>query len=91
MSFRAKHNHRIGSCRGTLTLARWGIRFHSDAHAWDWSFEEIRLMERTDQRSLSIQTQEKDVLDLGRYKNYRFELQGSLSDEDWSRYQRLAQ
>jgi serine/threonine protein kinase len=90
LSFQAKHNHRIGSCTGTLELAVWGVRFTSDDHLWRWDFEEIRLIERDDPRTLLLETHESDTLSLGKPKNYKFELDKPMRDQDWSRYRRLA-
>ena len=91
ISIQAKHNHRIGSCTGMLTLAAWGLSYYSEDHEWRWEFDEIRIMQREGRRVLHVETYEKDVLGLGKPKNYKFELSRSLSDEDWARYQRLAQ
>ena len=90
MSFRAKHNHRLGSCTGTLTLAAWGIRYASEDHEWRWDFEEIRLLEKDGRRILNLETHETDVLGLGKPKNYKFELRNPMRDDDWSRYRRLS-
>jgi len=90
MSFQANHNHRIGGCAGTLTLASWGVRYSSTDHEWQWKFDEIRLLERDGRSILNLETRESDVLSLGKAKNYRFELRDAMQDEDWSRYERLA-
>ena len=91
MTFRAKHNHRIGSCSGSLRLAAWGVRFHSGDHEWEWGFDDIRVMERESRRVLHVETYEQDFLGLGKPKNYKFELNRSLNHDDWARYQRLRQ
>ena len=90
LSFRAKHNHRLGSCAGRLTLAAWGIRYASEDHEWRWDFEEIRLLEKDGRRILNLETHETDILGLGKPKNYKFELRNPMRDDDWSRYRRLA-
>ena len=90
MSFRAKHNHRLGSCTGTLTLAAWGIRYASEDHEWRWDFAEIRLLEKDGRRILNLETHETDLLGLGKPKNYKFELRNPMRDDDWSRYRRLS-
>ena len=90
LSYRAKHNHRLGSCTGTLSLAASGIRYSSKDHEWSWDFDTIRLMDRDGRRVLNVETYETDVLGLGKPKNYRFELlRDLLRHEDWMRYQRL--
>jgi serine/threonine protein kinase len=89
LSFRARHNHRIGNCNGTLTLEKWGIGFSSDDHQWLWKFGEIRMLERESRTVLNVETFETDVLGLGKPKNYRFELATPIRDEDWSRFERL--
>jgi len=90
LSYRAKHNHRFGSCTGTLRLTATGIRYVSKDHEWSWDFDSIRLMDRDGRRVVNVETYETDVLGLGKPKNYRFELvRDSLRNEDWVRYQRL--
>ena len=93
LSFTAKHNHRIGACTGELTLADWGIEYRSKEHGvWRWTFDKIRAMERPSPRRLEIETEEKDLLVMGRGKKYRFDFQDApLEDEAWRRYQRLAE
>jgi serine/threonine protein kinase len=87
--FQAKHNHRIGSCTGTLELAPWGIHYSSEDHEWRWDFQEIRMIERDSPRTLNLETHESDTLSLGKPKNYKFELSDPIRDRDWSRYRRL--
>lgn len=90
LSYSAKHNHRLGSCEGTLSLTTVGIRYSSKDHEWSWDFDSIRLMDRDGGRVLNVETYEANVLGLGKPKNYRFELlRNSLRDEDWTRYERL--
>jgi tetratricopeptide (TPR) repeat protein len=89
MSFEAKHNHRIGSCTGTLTLAARGIRYSSKDHEWQWDFDEIRLLERDGRWILNLETHETEALSLGKPKNHKFEFRSPIRDEDWSRYRRL--
>ena len=90
LPYPAKHNHRFGSCTGTLSLAALGIRYSSEDHEWSWDFDTIRVMDRDGRRVLNVETNETDVLGLGNSKNYRFVLLlDSLLDDDWVRYQRL--
>ena len=83
-------NHRLGNCSGLLLFAEWGIQYSSEEHVWDWTFDQIRVMERNGPTVLNIESYEKAVLGLGKPKNYRFELSSPIVDEDWVRYQRLA-
>ena len=89
ISILASHDHRIGNCKGTLTLAESGIRFESDDHEWDWSFLEMRILDRDDPAELYIETHEKDILNLGA-KRFRFKLAIPLKEYDWVRVQYLA-
>jgi hypothetical protein len=89
MLIRARHNHRLGGCRGELSLASLGVRFLSTDHDWAFRPADIRVMERPDPSSFVIETFEKDALSLGKNKRYRFDLEEALSDADWARYQRL--
>lgn len=86
---RAKHNHRIGGCTGTLVLGPGGVSFGSSDHDWQWGFSEIRLVEREGEWILSVETYEKDVLGLGKPKSYKFALSQPLREDDWVRYRRL--
>ncbi len=90
VAFEARHRHRIGSCTGTLSLRATGIRFHSDSHDWKWELGAIRIMERTDNEGLLVETFEKDILGMGKPKRYRFDLTQPLDSDTWARYQRLA-
>jgi serine/threonine-protein kinase len=90
VAFEARHRHRIGGCTGTLSLGAGRIRFHSDAHDWKWELRAIRIMERTDDESLLVETFEKDILGMGKPKRYRFNLHQPLDSETWTRYRRLA-
>ena len=58
-------------------------------HDWAWSHEDIRILERPDADTFYVETFEKGVIGLGKNKRYRFELDGSLSETDWVRYERL--
>jgi hypothetical protein len=85
----ARHKHRLGACEGELTLTSLGIRYTSGAHDWAFRIEEIRVVERPDESTLFVETFEKDMLSLGKNKRYKFELDASLEDADWTRYQRV--
>ena len=89
LTFAARHNHRLGSCRGELNLTTLGVRYLSEDHDWAWSHDEIRILERPDANTLYVETFEKDVISLGKNKRYKFEPHGGLSDADWVRYERL--
>jgi len=85
----ARHKHRLGGCQGELSLASLGVRFQSPDHDWAFRPEDIRVMERPEATTVIVETFEKDTLSLGKNKRYRFDLEASLSDADWARYQRL--
>jgi hypothetical protein len=93
LSFNAKHNHRIGECTGKLSLTDWGIEYRSTEHGvWRWTFDEIRIMERPSRWRLELETEEMDLLVMGRAKKYKFEFRDApLEDQAWRRYQRLAE
>ena len=89
LRFAARHNHRLGSCRGELNLTTLGVRYLSEDHDWAWSHDEIRILERPDADTLHVETFEKEVIGLGKNKRYKFKPHGGLSDADWVRYERL--
>jgi serine/threonine-protein kinase len=91
LEFTAKHHHRFGSCTGRLTLHEWGIEYRSTKHGMlQWRFHQIRRMERKDASTLSIETNEDDMLGLLPTKNYNFSLLNAPLDESQGkRYYRL--
>jgi hypothetical protein len=86
-----KHNHRLGSCSGRLTLREDGIAYSSKSHGlWQWRFEHIREMDVRSSRGFVIQTHEDDMLGLLSSKNYNFSvLSDSPEEHFWKRYERL--
>ena len=87
----AKHDHRMGSCRGRLTLADGRIEYLSEKHgAWRWAFEQIVYLEGKDSRHLELKTGERDMLKLGGSKRYRFELAEPIDSETWSGFRTIA-
>ncbi len=86
-----KHDHRLGSCIGQLTLRDGSIEYRSKSHdVWQWSFEQIRSLDPKGSWGLALQTQEDDMLGLRGSKNYNFSFQGgSLSEDTSKRYERL--
>lgn len=89
LTFDARHNHSLGGCEGELSLTTLGVRYVSDAHDWAWSHDEIRVLERPDDETFVVETFETSMFGLGKNKRYKFELDGTLSGEDWGRYERL--
>jgi serine/threonine-protein kinase len=85
----ARHKHRLGGCEGELSLASLGVRFQSPDHDWAFRPEDIRVMERPEERTVIVETFERETLSLGKNKRYRFDLETPLSDGDWTRFQRL--
>ena len=92
LEFRAAHNHRIGSCRGRLSLEAQGITYSSSDHGrWHWSFAELRGMTRKSPRELELVTDEREALRLGGAKRYDFQLlSDSLPSDEWDRFVQLA-
>ena len=87
----AKHDHRLGSCTGRLTLHRDGVDFASSNHGtWRWPFEHMRAMDFRGAWGVHIETYEEDMLGLRSTKNYNFQLLGEPLDEDTGkRFKRL--
>ena len=87
----AKHDHRMGSCQGRLTLAEGRIEFVSEAHgAWRWAFDQIVYIERKDARHIMLKTEERDTLKLGGSKSYKFELGAPIGRETWNAFRTIA-
>ena len=89
LSFGARHQHRLGDCAGTLSLSASAIRFQSEAHEWNWNLDDIPVMQRTDGKTLILETYEREILGMSKSKRYRFLLVQPLELETWSQYQRL--
>ena len=89
----AKHDHRLGSCTGRLTLHRDGVDFASREHGtWRWPFEHTRAMDFRGAWGVHVETYEDDMLGLRSTKNYNFQLLGEPLDEDTGkRFERLFQ
>ena len=89
----AKHDHRLGSCTGRLTLHRDGVDFASSNHGtWRWPFEHMRAMDFRGAWGVHVETYEEDMLGLRSTKNYNFQLLGEPLDEDTGkRFKRLFQ
>lgn len=87
----AKHDHRIGSCTGQLTLRDGSVEYRSKSHgSWQWLFAQIRSIDGRGSWGLTLQTYEDDLLGLRGSKNYNFSLQsGLLSESASKRYERL--
>ncbi len=88
----ARHHHRLGHCTGNLTLHEWGIEYASKQHGiWQWRFHQLREMERDHGGSLSLETNEQEMLGLVQSKRYNFDLLATPIDEGfWKRYNRLS-
>ncbi len=82
LSYSAKHDHKLGSCEGAVTLNLDGIGFTSDAHSWSWPFAQLARTERRDSKQLRIETTRK--------KKFNFELHDPIKLVDWSKFMNLA-
>ncbi len=91
LAFTARHDHRLGNCTGSLTLHDWGVEYLSRKHGeWRWEFNQIVDMGRESKWSLSLETNEDDMLGLLASKRYNFTLMTEpLEEESWKRYRRL--
>lgn len=82
LSYSGKHDHKLGSCEGIVTLNADGIGFTSDAHSWSWPFAQLTRSERRDSKRLRIETTRK--------KKFNFELHDPIQLVDWSKFLNLA-
>ena len=82
LSYSGKHDHKLGSCEGVVTLNADGIGFTSDAHSWSWPFAQLTRSERRDSKRLRIETTRK--------KKFNFELHDPIQLVDWSKFLNLA-
>jgi hypothetical protein len=78
LTYTARHNHRIGGCDGTVSLAAQGLGYRSSEHEWFWSFAELARADRKSERELSVETRGK--------KSFNFQLREPLAASDWSRF-----
>jgi hypothetical protein len=77
-TYKARHNHRIGGCDGTVSLTAQGLSYRSSEHEWMWSFAELARADRKNERELSVETRGK--------KSFNFQLRDPLASSDWSRF-----
>lgn len=95
----AQHRHRIGDCRGKLTLEEAEVRYESQAHGqWRWTFGQILAMKTYNRWHFGIETAEEENLQvgsrrlfkLGEGKTYNFELLDQpMEDALWAEYSRM--
>jgi serine/threonine protein kinase len=87
----AEHHHRLGSCKGRLTLREEGLEYGSKSHGlWRWDFAHVRELDAEGTRRLALSTYEDDMLGLLDRKNYNFTVLGDPVDPAfWKRYERL--
>ena len=91
MELGVKHNHRFGSCNGTLTLGDAGVQYVSRSHgSWGWDFEHLQSMGSSNEWRITLSTREDDMLGLLGSKRYVFELRsGPVERQTWKRYERI--
>jgi hypothetical protein len=83
-SFDARHNHRMGSCDGVLSLTFEGLSFRSNDHEWAWAYDELMSMDRPDAVNFNVVTRDRDLMGILSNKRFRFRLLGEVfSDTDW--------
>jgi len=86
-----KHDHRLGSCTGQLTLGDGFVEYRSKSHgSWQWPFAQIRSLDGRGSWGLALSTYEDDLLGLRGTKNYNFSVQSEpLAANATKRYERL--
>ena len=90
IEFSARHNHRLGHCKGSLSLHGTGLEFASRKHSWSWSFENIQELESSGKWAVTVTTSEDELMGLLDSKRYVFQLQSAPLDRGtWDRYQRI--
>jgi hypothetical protein len=77
-TYRARHDHRIGGCDGTVSLTAQGFGYRSSEHEWFWSFREIIRADRKSEREVGVETSGK--------KTFNFQLREPLGASDWTRF-----
>jgi serine/threonine protein kinase len=86
-TFVARHNHRIGSCEGVLSLTFEGMSFRSNDHEWAWAYDELISMDRPDAVNFNVVTRDRDLMGILSNKRFRFRLEEVFSDTDWRFFQ----
>jgi serine/threonine-protein kinase len=82
-SFAARHNHRIGSCEGVLSMTFTGLSFRSNDHEWAWAYGELISLDRPDEVNFYVVTSDRDLLGILSKKRFTFRLEEVFSDDDW--------
>ncbi len=88
-NFAARHNHRIGSCEGVLSLTYTGLNFRSTDHEWAWLYEELVSIDRPDAVNFEVVTSDRDLMGILSKKRFKFRLEEFFSDDDWRFFRKI--
>jgi hypothetical protein len=72
LSYPVRHDHLLGSCKGTLVVGESGVSFQSNKHAWKWAYRDIQQLELAPLR-LRVLTYGDNKWQAGADREYRFE------------------
>jgi hypothetical protein len=85
--YRARHDHAINTCTGTLTIDERGVSYREDAaekrkhpHNWTWAYQDIQQLELAPAK-LHVLTYRDNKWKLGADREYTFH---ALGGEDFS-------
>jgi hypothetical protein len=87
-SFAARHNHRLGSCEGMLSVTFTGLSFRSKDHEWSWAYGDLVSLDRPDAVNFYIVTTDRDLMGILSNKRFTFRLEEIFSDDDWRFFQK---
>jgi len=81
ISFPARHDHTIGSCRGTLVFGGAEIRYDSARHAARWPYDEVQELRLADDgRVRLLSYQDGTRWQLGADRAFNFDVDGNLKE-----------
>lgn len=83
-TFRVRHLHRLGSCRGQLTIQENHVRYDTDrrGHARIWTYQQLKRAENASPRRLTFVTYESSNLPIGRDRKFKFKLLGGAVNDE---------
>jgi len=76
-----EHMHKMGSCKGELTIDKWRFTFTSADKPEDsreWKLTDLKEAESKTPDELVLKTRESGMKTLGQERNYKFKVPGGI-------------
>lgn len=80
-SFSARHDHALGSCRGTLTVGEREMRYEGGPHMMAWKYDEIQQLRLLESGRIHLRSyDDQPKWRLGSDRAFQFEVEGNLKE-----------